>query len=166
MSVTDCYQEGYTVPERLATPRYPGFPAAPVPNGKKSSLALLRSTARLCNSTFLISQTGRFSRKRDDKSLCDSNIAQCLIPAKLVLDLIGERESSQSADYWIPAFAGMTRRTGLFELSDIRYSRRPHRAELPTVINHQARGPLKNNRGLSRNNRNRPRNNTNPVFEC
>ena len=63
-----------------------------------------------------ITQTDRFSRKRDDKSLCDSNIAQCVIPAKLVLDLIGERESTQPVDYWIPAFAGMTRRTGQFEL--------------------------------------------------
>jgi len=31
-----------------------GFPAAPLPDGEKSSLALLRRTARLRNSTFLV----------------------------------------------------------------------------------------------------------------
>ena len=31
-------------------------------------------------------QTHQFSRKRHGKSLCHSNIAQCVIPAKLVLD--------------------------------------------------------------------------------
>jgi len=67
----------------------------------------------------VISQTDQFSRKRHDKSLCDSNIAQCVIPAKLVLDLIGERESTHPPHYWIPAFAGMTRRSGQFELFHI-----------------------------------------------
>ena len=62
-----------------------------------------------------VTQTDQFSRRRHDKFLFDSDIAQCVIPAKLVLDLIGERESTHPPDYWIPAFAGMTRRTGQFE---------------------------------------------------
>jgi len=68
----------------------------------------------ISSTSIIVTQTDQFSRKRDDKSLCDSNIAQCVIPAKLVLDLIGERESTHQPDYWIPAFAGMTRRTGQF----------------------------------------------------
>ena len=39
----------------------------------------------------------------------DGPIVHCVIPAKLVLDLIGERESTHAPHYWIPAFAGMTR---------------------------------------------------------
>jgi len=57
-----------------------------------------------------VTQTDQFSRRRHDKFLFDSDIAQCVISAKLVLDLIGERESSHPPHYWIPAFAGMTRR--------------------------------------------------------
>jgi len=47
----------------------------------------------------IFTQTDQFSTKQYDKSLCDSNIAQCVIPAKLVLDLIGERESTHPAHF-------------------------------------------------------------------
>jgi len=73
------------------------------------------------SSVSVITQTNRFSRKRHDKPFCDSNIAHCVIPAKprkgggLSSTPIGERESTHPPGYWIPAFAGMTRRTGMVQ---------------------------------------------------
>ncbi len=97
-------------------------------NRKPTSCAVPDKPARCLGGQELTTQTDRFSRKRDDKSLCDSNIAQCVIPAKLVLDSdlgVGIHSGGRLLDTcfrrydkvrrYDKAFAGMTRRTGQFE---------------------------------------------------
>ena len=59
-----------------------------------------------------------------------------VIPAKPVLDLIGEQESSQFKPLWIPAFAGMTR--FLTFCDSIQFaSNRPLRALFHEFTRHQ-----------------------------
>ncbi len=89
---------------------------------------------RRLNQTEVHSQTDQFSRRRHDKSLFESDIAQCVIPAKLVLDLIGERESTHPPHYWIPAFAGMTRGAGQFEYIIDPFEILDTTGELPVIL--------------------------------